>query len=211
MSRIVWASNRVAAKSKLAIAIAASVFVLATEPAGALTYSTSGSATQFSLGDTLGTASNYDILQVLGTWGTIGGPTTSTITLNELIFTAGPNALVPATYSGFSFSESVTIGTGTAMLVVPFNLSINYSDTLTIVGGTTLSIPIGSNVWNIVVNGLTLGPNAGGSEIGFLTAQVSDPPAPTPLPAAFVLFGSGVGAIELLRRRRRARSSAVSA
>ena len=103
------------------------------------------------------------------------------------------------------------IGTGTATLVVPFSLSINYSDALTIVGGTTLSIPVGSNVWNIVVNGLTMGPNPGGSEIGFLTSQISAPPAATPLPAALVLFGSGFGAVELLRRLRRTKVSAVFA
>ena len=193
----------------LAMAIAASIVVLAAEPARALSYSTSGSTTQFSLGDTLGTASNFDILQVVGIPQTPIGPTTSTITLNELIFTAGPNALVPATYSNFSFRESVTIGTSTATLTVPFSLTINTSDTLTIAGGTTLSIPVGSNVWNIVVNGLTIGPNGGGSEIGFLTAQVSDPPAATPLPAAFVLFGSGLGAMELVRRRRRAQANAT--
>jgi hypothetical protein len=180
--------------------------------ANALTYSTSGSATQFSLGDTLGTASNFDILQVMGVKSGDITPTTTTITLNELIFTAGPNALVPADYNNqFSFTERITIGTGTGTLVVPFNLSINYSDTLTIVGGTKISIPVGANIWNIVVNGLTIGPNPGGPEIGFLTAQVSDPPGTTPLPAAFLLFGSGLGTMELLRRRKKARAGTVLA
>jgi hypothetical protein len=198
--------------ARIAAAIAVGAILTCSGSAAyALSYTTSGSATQFSLGDTLGTASNYDILQVLGTSGTIG-PNTSTITLNELIFTAGPNAITPATYNNvFSFTENVTIGTGTGTLVVPFNLSINYADTLTIVGGTTLSIPVGSAVWNIVLNGLTIGPNGGGSEIGFLTAHVSDPPAATPLPAAVLLFGSGLGAMDLLRRRRKARASDVPA
>ena len=127
--------------------------------------------------------------------------------LNELIFTAGPNAIVPANYvNQFSFTENVTINTGTssgtAVLNVPFNLSINSSDTLTVVGGTTVSIPVGSSIWNIVVNGFSFAPNSGGPEIGFLTAQISDPPS-TPLPAALVLFGSGLGAMELMRRRRK--------
>jgi hypothetical protein len=96
-------------------------------------------------------------------------------------------------------------------LVVPFNLSINTSDTLSIVGGTTLSFLVGSNVWNLVVNGLTIGPDGGGSEIGNLTAQISEHAATTPLPAALVLFGSGLGALGLFGRRRKSRASVVSA
>jgi hypothetical protein len=78
-------------------------------------------------------------------------------------------------------------------------------------GATTLSILIGANLWNIVVNGLTIGPNFGASQTGYLTAQVSDPPAATPLPAALVLFGSGLGAMGLFARRRKLSASAVSA
>lgn len=198
--------------SKLAIAVLASVvFGSFGSTAHALTYSTSGSAEQFSLGNTLGIASNYDRLQVLGTQGTIGA-NTRTILLNTLVFTAGPNAIAPADYNNiFSFNERVTIGTGTGTLVVPFNLSINYSDTLTIVGGKTLSILVGGSVWNLVVNALTMGPNSGGSEIGYLTAQISDPPAATPLPAALVLFGSGLGAMGIFGRRRKAKACAVPA
>jgi hypothetical protein len=212
MRMLVAVSKLFAANPKLAATILASVTLMSFEPAAnALTYSTSGAAQQFSLGDTLGTASNYDQLQILGAQGTIG-PNTSNILLNTLIFTAGPNAIVPAVYNNiFSFKETVTIGTGTASLVVPFNLSINYSDTLTIVGGTKLSILVGANLWNIVVNGLTIGPNSGGSETGYLTAQVSDPPAGTPLPAALVLFGSGLGAMGLFGRRRKSKASAVLA
>jgi hypothetical protein len=44
--------------------------------------------------------------------------------------------------------------TGTGTLTVPFNLSIDYADTLAIVGAK-LSIPVGSSLWKIVVNGLT--------------------------------------------------------
>ena len=178
------------------------------QEASALSYSTSGSPTQISLGDTIG--SNYDQLQVLGASGTIG-PSTTSIVLNTLIFTAGVNAVVPAVYNGvYSFAETVTLGTSTGNLVVPFNLNISYSDTLTIIGGTKMSFLIGSNLWTLVVNGLTIGPNPGGSETGYLTAQVSDPPATTPIPAAVVLFGSGLGGIALLYRRRRTRQVLVA-
>ena len=210
MRILIAVSKLVVANSKLTAAVVAGAMLMSFGPvANALTFSTSGAAKQFSLGDTLGTASNFDQLKIDGTTGTIG-PNTSTITLNTLTFTAGVNALVPAVYNNlFSFTESVTIDGSTGTLVVPFNLSINFSDILTIVGGTKLSILVGSNIWNIVVNGLTIGPNFGGSETALLTAQISDPPSATPLPAALVLFGSGLGAMGLFGRRRKLKASVV--
>jgi hypothetical protein len=212
MKMLISASKMMISNSKLATAIFAGAMLVSFGPAAnAVSFSTTGSATQFSLGDTLGNASIYDTLAVNAMPST--QITSSTITLNQLVFTAGINALVPATYNNiFSFTENVTLGGVTETLVVPFNLSINTSDILTINGGTTLSFLVGSNVWNLVVNGLTIGPNGGGpGEIGYLTAQVSDPPAATPLPAALVLFGSGLGAMGLLSRRRKSRASAAAA
>jgi hypothetical protein len=206
------ASRAIAAHSKVATMIlAGAVAASSGVSANALTYSTSGAPTQLSLGDTIG--SLYDQLNIQGATGTIDSNTTS-IVLNTLTFIAGINATVPATYNNqFSFSENVTIDTGSGgpsgsgVLTVPFNLAISYSDTLTVIGGTKISIPVGSNIWSIVVNALTIGPNPGGPMTAFLTAQVSDPPAATPLPAAFWLFGSGLGVIELLRRRRKAHAA----
>jgi len=157
----------------------------------AATYSTSGAATQYSLGDTLGT--QYDTLTVAAYSGTLvdGG----TIILNPISFTAGINALVPQSYTGqFSISETMTVDAGTPQqLNIPFNLSISYSDTLTIIGGTTLSFLDGGSLWQIVVNGLVLGPNPGGTMYGYLTAHATDPVAQTPIPAALPLFASGLG------------------
>ena len=212
MSILVSASRAMFAKSKVAVVIAAGLILVWSGPAAhAITYSTTGAPEQSGLGDTLGSASIYDTLQIYSASGTIESNTTS-IVLNELIFTAGPNAVVPADYvNQFSFTENVTVSdgtsSGTSALTVPFNLSINYSDTLTIVGGSKISIPVGPSIWNIVVSGLSFSPNSGGSEIGFLKAQVSDPLA-TPLPAALVLFGSGLAAIGMLGRRKRSRTSA---
>jgi hypothetical protein len=211
------ADRAMVANSKLATVIVAGLILASSGAvANALTYTTSGAPTQVSLGDTIN--SPYDQLKIQGvTNGTIGSTTTS-IVLNTLTFIAGVNATVPATYNNqFSFTESLTISngsggqSGTGVLTVPFNLIISYADTLTVVGGTKLSIPVGSSIWNIVVNSLTIGPNGGGSITESLTAQISDPPAATPLPAAFLLFGSGLAAMELLRRRRKAQASAVSA
>lgn len=208
MKSLIFKARRFVVLNVKVTALAVLAVLCFHQEASALSYSTSGSPTQIGLGDTIG--SSYDQLQVRGASGTIG-PSTTSILLNTLVFTAGVNAIVPAVYNGvYSFAETVTLGTSTGNLVVPFNLNISYSDTLTIIGGTTMSFLVGSNLWTLVVNGLTIGPNPGGSEVGYLTAQVSDPPAATPIPAAFVLFGSGLGGIALLYRRRRSREAVVA-
>lgn len=182
----------------VAVTFAASLFFQ--QAASALTYSTSGAPTQYALGNQLGPLSNFDWLQIDPYSGTIDSSTTS-IVLNKLTFTAGYNALLPAVSNG-SFTETITIGGTSGSLVVPFTISINYSDMLTIIGGQKLSLQVGASIWNLVVNGLTIGPNFGGSQTSFLTAQLSDPVA-TPLPAAVLLFGSGLGGMALLRLRRK--------
>jgi hypothetical protein len=198
---------RMLANSKLAATVVAGALLASFgSAANALTYSTSGLGTTLvSLGDTLHT--QYDQLQVVGVSNTTFSPG-DTILLNTLNFTAGVNALVPANYS-FSFSESMTIGTSSGTLVVPFTLSIDYSDTLK-VAATTLSILIGGNLWNLAVNALKIGPNPGGPETGSLTARITEV-GQTPLPAAVVLFGTGLGAMALFSRRRKSKVSAVPA
>lgn len=184
--------------------------ILFSPAASASTYITSGAPTQYSLGDTLGTT--YDQLKIGGASGTLidGGA----IVLNSLTFTTGVNATYPQVYTGqYSFTESMTVGLGTQQLTIPFNLSISYTDALTIVGGTTLSFVDGGSVWQIVVNGLTLGPQPNGGAIsGNLTAQVTDPPvSQTPLPGALSLFASGLGAMGLFGVwKRRKNASGVS-
>jgi hypothetical protein len=204
---LIAAGKMLFAKPKLIAAVVAGASLLCFGPAAyALSYSTSGT-TLVSLGDTLHT--EYDQLQVVGVANGTFSPG-NTITLNTLNFTAGPNALVPADYN-YQFSEKMTIDSSSGKVVVPFTLSINYSDTLTI-AATTLSVLIGGNLWNLAINALTLGPNPGGpAETGSLTAQITESPAATPLPAALVLFGSGLGAMGLFGRRRKLRTSAASA
>jgi hypothetical protein len=191
-------------------AIFAVVALISFAPAAnAITYTTSGAPEQFSLGNTLGLASDYDRLKINGSSGQfIDG---QSIVLNSLEFVAGVNAIVPQVYNNvFSFTESVKLsdGVGTTF-TVPFNLSINYSDTLTIIG-TTFSFVDGGSLWQVAVNGLTLGPNPGGSMFANLTAQVTDPPgvSQVPLPAALPLFVSGLGALGLLGRWRKRKNAA---
>ncbi len=195
---LIAATKIFAANPKLAAALLAGVtFLSFGSAANALTYTTSGAPQLISLGATLGT--DFDKLDIQGVTGTISpGP----ITLNTLTFTAGVNADVAADYSNLSFAENVTIGAGAGTLTVPFNLSINYTDTLMIVGGATLSILVGSDLWTLVVDGLTLSNDGSGPISASLTAQVSES-AVTPLPAALVLFGSGLGALGLFGRRRK--------
>jgi len=173
-----------------ALSLAGAAVILFAPAANAMSYSTSGDGTQVSLGDTIG--SMYDQLTVGAYQGTLQ---TGTIILNPLTFTAGVNATVPQVYDNLSIQETMTVDAGTPQeLTIPFDLSINYSDTLTIIGGATLSFVEGGSVWQVVVNGLTLGPNSGGTMDANLTAQVSDPPA-APLPATLPLFASGLCAI----------------
>jgi len=180
--------------------------------ANATPYSTSGASTQFSLGDQLGIFSVYDVLQIGGASGSIN-PNTD-IALNTLKFTVGPNSFFPGNYS-FKFNETVTVGSTTANLTVPFNLSVGASDVLSILGGTTtLSILVGGNIWSLVVDQLTLKPSVNsfgvGSETASLMAHVTESPAATPLPAALVLFGTGLGAMGLFGRRKKSKVGVVS-
>lgn len=197
--------RKLAGKTAVASFVMASASLVTFAPSAyAVSYTTSGLSTPLtSLGDTIG--SQYDQLAVGGVTGTLQ---TGTIVLNTLAFTAGINALVPQTYNGvYSIAETMSVDSGTPQqLTIPFNLSISYSDTLTIVGGTTLSFLDGGSLWQIVVNGLTFASNSGGTMIGYLTAQVTDPPSPAPLPAALPLFASGLGAMGLFawwRKRKR--------
>jgi len=178
--------------------------------AHAVSYTTSGFSLS-GLGDTIG--SSYD--QLSGT--SIAGNFSDgqTINLNQLSFTAGVNATVPYNYTNgyFSISETMTIGGGAQTPIsIPFNLNISYSDTLTIIDGTTFSLTdAGGTLWQVAVNGLTLGPNSGGSIGGWLTATVTDPPvSQAPLPAALPLFASGLGGMGFVAfwRKRRVKAAA---
>jgi hypothetical protein len=198
--RNVVVGKMVAPKLASAMVLVATLLVALAPTANALTYSTTGAPTQLSLGDTIGSA--YDQLAINGASGTLSNG--GTIILNSLVFTAGVNAVVPQYYNSISkISEFLTVGNSTQSLVIPFNLNISYSDTLTIIGGTKLSFLDGGSMWNIVVNGLTIGPNPGGPMYANLTAQVSDPPAVTPLPPALSLFVTGLGALGLFGWRRK--------
>jgi hypothetical protein len=187
--------------------VAPAIFALAVSfvpAAHASTYNTSGTSELFSLGDQLGGLSSYDQLIVGGVSGTLQA---GTITLDALTFIAGVNAFVPATYQ-YSFSETMTVNGVTENLTIPFDISINTSDTLTILGGTTASFTVNGTVYDISVNGLTIGPNPGGAMSANLTAHVTDPPA-TPLPTTIALFAGGLSVIGLLGwgARRRGRTA----
>jgi len=198
-----------AARAVIAATLASVAIVTSfAAPARAVTYSTSGAPEQVSLGDTIG--SQYDQL-IINPY--VGNLTTGTIILNPLVFIAGVNATVPQFYNNLSsISETITVGTSTQSLTIPFNLNISYSDTLTVIGGATLTFLDAGTLWQIVVNGLTIGPNSGGPMYANLTAQVTDPPvSQTPLPAALPLFASGLGAMGLFgwwRKRKKAAAGA---
>ena len=205
-------SNSIVSKTTLAAALVAIAASISFAPdAYAITYSTSGTSELFSLGDQMGTASDYDQLMVTGVSGML---TTGPIILNTLSFTAGVNAYVPATYT-YSFNETMTVSGsgGPQTLTVPFNISIDTADTISILGGSSLAFTVGNSIWDVVVNALTIGPNPGGTMTANLMATVTDPPGVTPIPGTLVLFASGIGLIGLIgwwKKQRDASAGAIA-
>ena len=187
--------------------ILAAASTLAWAPvAHAVSYSTSGFSLG-GLGDTMN--SGYDYLTGTSEGGPLSDP--GTILLNSVSFTAGVNATAPQNYPNqYSIVETLTIGSNSQQITIPFSLDISYSDTVTIAGGTTFSFLDGGSLWQVVLNALTLGPNPGGTISGLLTAQVSDPVPQTPLPAALPLFASGLGGMSLFAWWRRRRNGAAT-
>jgi hypothetical protein len=106
----------------------------------------------------------------------------TTIELNKPTFTTGANALLPAGNLS-TFSETVKVPD---------------------LGSKTLN---GASLSTLVLNDLTTGPNPG---VGGLTSPATQTAA-TPLPAAILLFGSGLGAMGLFSWRRKIKASPAAA
>lgn len=209
MNAIRTIAARAAVGSFIVACVCATLVSLAPN-ANAATYTTSGLSHPLTgLGDTIN--SQYDILAVGGYSGALSE---GTIKLNYLEFTAGINALVPQDYNNvYSITEMITVGSTSQQINIPFNLSISYSDTLTVLGGTTFSFTDAGTLWQGVVNGLTLGPNPGGTMTAWLTAQLTDPPtvSQAPLPAALPLFASGLGVMGLFGWWRKRKTASAAA
>ena len=200
-----------AANTAMASFVLAGAALVSFAPAAnAVSYQTSGFSLS-NLGDTLGTG--YDYLTGTSVTGTLSDP--STITLNELTFTAGVNATTPQFYSNkYSIAETIKIDGGAAQpITIPFTLDINYSDTLTILATTFSFTDAAGTLWQFAVSGLQLGPNSGGlPSTGSLIARVTDPVTQAPLPAALPLFASGLSAMGLFGWwRKRKRGAAATA
>lgn len=201
--------SKFAAYTALASFVLTAAVVVSFVPAAqAASYSTSGFSLG-GLGDKLGTGYDYLTGSSISGVNFVDG---QIVTLNDLSFTAGINAVDPAIYTNFySINETITINGGTAQAIqIPFNLSINYSDTVSILP-TTMSFVDGGSTWQVAVNGLTLGPNSGGTMLYSLTAQITDPPPQAPLPAALPLFASGLGGMGLFAVWRKRKSGAKTA
>jgi len=179
-------------KAKLIVVLASLVLCLSgSGPSHADSYSTTGTWLD-KVGDNIG--SPYDIILLSAVDGTITGP--GTYGLNRVHFIVGINSTHVDVLPGL-LSQSLTVGAVTQTLIIPFSLDINYSDTLSIFGGTTLYFP----GYKFVVNGLVLGPVGpySGSQRGRLTAEVTA----VPIPAALPLFAGSLSLLCWLARRRR--------
>jgi hypothetical protein len=200
--------NKFAARAALATSVmAAATLVSFAASASTVSYSDNG-AYQQSIGDNLGTL--FDQL----TLGAVVGGTTNggTTLLNPVTFNVGVNSCCIYDKTG-TISESLTVGGITQTINLPYNIHIDYADTITFIGGETITVP----GWQFVVNPLTLGPNGVGSFPYFLTATVtqltgfSALDATTPLPAALPLFATGLGALGLLGWRKKRKAAAFAA
>ena len=188
----------------------AGVAAVASPAANAVTFTTTGAATVFSLG-AAGSYQNTSLYDQLTLDPVVGGTFgVGQITLNLVEFNVGINADVANPVNPGTIYESMTVSDGggtNSHFPISFNLAISYSDILTI-HGTTLSF----NGWQVVIPQLVMGPNFGGLETAPLFAevsQVSAATAPTPLPAALPLFATGLGVIGLLAKRRKRKASAA--
>jgi hypothetical protein len=135
--------------------------------------------------DTLGTKTTFGLGDTVHAQVDAGAGSlaaNTTIEFNKPTFATGANALLPVGYLP-TFSETVKApDMGSKML-----------------NGASLS--------TLVLNDLTIGPNPG---VGYLTSPVTQTAA-TPLPAAILLFGSGLGAMGFFSRRRKIKASPAAA
>ena len=194
---------------------AAAALIPSANSANALSYTVTNSGPDLltQLGNQLDPPSRYHNLFDLALSGTFGE---GQINLDLLGFSAGINATVPQAINSYSFSETLKLsdGSGTT-LVIPFNVSINYSDVLTIAGGSTFSFAdSGGSFWQIVLNSLLMGliSTAVLYVLRRTTGQVTDPPTghSTGEPACS-LFASGIGAMGMFGWWKKRKKSVAAA
>jgi hypothetical protein len=203
-----------AASAVFAASVVATAALVSFAPAAnAYSFVTSGEATQSSLG-AAGSYINSPWDQLTVEPGS-GNFQLGSITLNKVTFGVGINADVPNPNLQGWINETITvIGLfGATSLDIPFNLDINYSDTLTILGGTTLYLP----GFTLVVDSLYFpAVGTGGSWSDYLTAQVYASSSPlavanTPLPSTWTMLIAGFAGLGYFAYRGSKKSSSALA
>jgi hypothetical protein len=178
--------------ASLAGFLAAALLVGSMSTASAIPYSTGGAGPINQLGDTLNTP--FDQL----TLGAYADDATGLIKLNDVTFVVGINATAPG-FASYSVDQGITIAGNPYTISVPFDVAINYSDTLTLPGGVTYWFP----GWKLVTEELVIGPVGVGTWTGKFFGTLSA----VPLPASLPLFAAGLAGLALLGRLRAKKKS----
>ena len=168
----------------------------AAAPAHADSFSTSGGSI-FSVGDQIHSSFDQIILDPFS--GTLSG--SGTYVLNPLHFVVGINAWYATLNNTGVISETLTIGSETHTLNVPFSVDINYSDTLRILGGST-SIFSG---YAVTLN--SLGPVTWG--VGTYDSSLTATVAAIPEPEIYAMMIAGLGMLGFVKRRKTGKTTAV--
>jgi PEP-CTERM motif len=169
----------------------------AVTPAHADSFSTSGGSV-FSIGDQIGSTFDQIVLDPFS--GVLNGA--GTYVLNPLHFIVGINATQATLNNTGSFSEMLTIGSETQTLTIPFSVDINYSDTLRILGGSTLAF----SGYTVTLN--SLGPVTQG--VGTYDAALTATVAAVPEPEIYAMMMAGLGLLGWHTRRKNRKESAAA-
>ena len=142
----------------------------------------------------------YDKLSVQGQTSVLS--TAGAFNIANLTFDVGYNATTPAFHPYASnLGQVFTIGYSDSLgdqgtLTLPYDININYSDTLTIYSGT---INLANAGYTLTTQALTFGPQGNGQTTQGLVATIT----PVPEPESYAMLLAGLGLMGAVAKRRK--------